>query len=196
VISSVSNPADRYPCLEWDSNPRSQCSSERISFVPQIECDTMSCISSRVNSVRCSAVFHRRVLSATSPAAVFSGYTCLALTGVFRSHSSQWICRNSSARYSWDRDNLEMTNGFFIILLYFRRSLNLIRGFYLSRLLISSPLSTVLWELERTRKIWSFHSGDYEEWHLLGCYAVWLLYEPTFRRNLAPPSSGWQESVN
>jgi hypothetical protein len=29
-----------------------------------------------------------------------------------------------------------------------------------------------------------------EEWCLLGCYAVWLLQEPTFRRNLAPPSSG------
>jgi hypothetical protein len=29
-----------------------------------------------------------------------------------------------------------------------------------------------------------------EEWCLLGCYAVWLLYEPTFRSNLAPPSSG------
>jgi hypothetical protein len=39
-------------------------------------------------------------------------------------------------------------------------------------------------------KIWGFHSSDYEEWCLLGCYAVWLLYEPTFRRNVAPPSSG------
>jgi hypothetical protein len=29
-----------------------------------------------------------------------------------------------------------------------------------------------------------------EERRLLVCYAVWLLYEPTFRRNLAPPSSG------
>jgi hypothetical protein len=29
-----------------------------------------------------------------------------------------------------------------------------------------------------------------EEWHLLGCYAVWLLYEHTFRRNLAPTTSG------
>jgi hypothetical protein len=34
------------------------------------------------------------------------------------------------------------------------------------------------------------------EWCLLGCYAVWLLNEPTFRRNLVPPSSGWQTSVN
>jgi hypothetical protein len=25
------------------------------------------------------------------------------------------------------------------------------------------------------RKIWGFHGGDYEEWYLLGCYAVWLL---------------------
>jgi hypothetical protein len=25
------------------------------------------------------------------------------------------------------------------------------------------------------RKIWGFHGGDYEEWRLLGCYAVWLL---------------------
>jgi hypothetical protein len=24
-------------------------------------------------------------------------------------------------------------------------------------------------------KIWGFHGGDYEEWRLLGCYAVWLL---------------------
>jgi hypothetical protein len=45
-------------------------------------------------------------------------------------------------------------------------------------------------------KIRGFHGGDYEGWHLLGCYAVWLLYGPTFRRNLARPSSGWQESVN
>jgi hypothetical protein len=29
----------------------------------------------------------------------------------------------------------------------------------------------------------------HEEWRLLGCYAVWLLYEPTFHRNLAPTSS-------
>jgi hypothetical protein len=24
-------------------------------------------------------------------------------------------------------------------------------------------------------KIWGFHGDDYEEWRLLGCYAVWLL---------------------
>jgi hypothetical protein len=38
------------------------------------------------------------------------------------------------------------------------------------------------------------YSGDtelnLEELSLLGCYAMWLLQEPTFRRNLAPPSSG------
>jgi hypothetical protein len=45
-------------------------------------------------------------------------------------------------------------------------------------------------------KIWGFQSGDYKECHLLGCYAVWLLKQPTFRRNLAPPSSGWEESLN
>jgi hypothetical protein len=30
----------------------------------------------------------------------------------------------------------------------------------------------------------------FEECRLLGCYAVWLLQERTFRKNLAPPSSG------
>jgi hypothetical protein len=25
------------------------------------------------------------------------------------------------------------------------------------------------------RKVWGFHGGDYEEWRLLECYAVWLL---------------------
>jgi hypothetical protein len=35
-------------------------------------------------------------------------------------------------------------------------------------------------------KIWGFHGSDYEECCLLGCYAVLLLEEPTFRRNVAP----------
>jgi hypothetical protein len=35
-----------------------------------------------------------------------------------------------------------------------------------------------------------------EECRLLECYTVWRLQEPTFRRNLEPPSSGSQESVN
>jgi hypothetical protein len=47
-----------------------------------------------------------------------------------------------------------------------------------------------------TCKIWGFHGGDYEEWCFLECYAVWVFEEPTFQRNLAPPSSRWQESVN
>jgi hypothetical protein len=32
--------------------------------------------------------------------------------------------------------------------------------------------------MEQTRelfKISGFHGGDYEEWHLMGYYAVWLL---------------------
>jgi hypothetical protein len=45
-------------------------------------------------------------------------------------------------------------------------------------------------------KICGFHGGDYEECCLLGCCAVWLLWEPTFRRFLALPSSGWEGSVN
>jgi hypothetical protein len=45
-------------------------------------------------------------------------------------------------------------------------------------------------------KIWGFHGGDYKECRLLGCYAAWFLYEPTFRRNVAPLSSGWKESVS
>jgi hypothetical protein len=40
-------------------------------------------------------------------------------------------------------------------------------------------------------KIWGFHGFDYEECHHLGWYEVWLLKEPTFRRNEPPPFSGW-----
>jgi hypothetical protein len=36
-------------------------------------------------------------------------------------------------------------------------------------------------------KILGFHSDDYEECRLLGCYAT---LEPTFRRNVSLPSSG------
>jgi hypothetical protein len=45
-------------------------------------------------------------------------------------------------------------------------------------------------------KIWGLHCGVYEGCRPLGCCAVWLLYESTFGRNLAPPPSGRQESVN
>jgi hypothetical protein len=33
-------------------------------------------------------------------------------------------------------------------------------------------------------KIWGFHGDDYEECHLLGCGAVYILCDPTFRRNV------------
>jgi hypothetical protein len=38
-------------------------------------------------------------------------------------------------------------------------------------------------------KVLGFHCGDYEEYRLLGCYTAWLLQKPTFRTNVAPPSS-------
>jgi hypothetical protein len=41
-------------------------------------------------------------------------------------------------------------------------------------------------------KIWSVYRGDKEECLFLGCGAVWVLLEPTFLRNLSPPSSGWK----
>jgi hypothetical protein len=31
---------------------------------------------------------------------------------------------------------------------------------------------------------------EIEECRLLGCYAIWLLQEPMFRRNPVPPSTG------
>jgi hypothetical protein len=40
------------------------------------------------------------------------------------------------------------------------------------------------------RNIRGFHGCDYGECRLLGCYAVWLLSEPTFQRKVAPPYSG------
>jgi hypothetical protein len=45
------------------------------------------------------------------------------------------------------------------------------------------------------KAIYRWTSIWYEECRLVGCYAVWLLWEPTFRRNRTPPSSGRQESV-
>jgi hypothetical protein len=41
-------------------------------------------------------------------------------------------------------------------------------------------------------RIRGFHCGDYEEFHLLGCGAVWVYYKPTFRRNVSPQYSGWK----
>jgi hypothetical protein len=38
-------------------------------------------------------------------------------------------------------------------------------------------------------RIWGFHGGDYEEFRLLGCGAMWVYYKPTFRR-MSTPFSG------
>jgi hypothetical protein len=40
---------------------------------------------------------------------------------------------------------------------------------------ISDSAKALLSEQGRPCTIWGFHGGDYEEWCLLGCYAVWLL---------------------
>jgi hypothetical protein len=45
-------------------------------------------------------------------------------------------------------------------------------------------------------KIWNSHGGDYEECRFLGCFTVRFLQETTLRRNVSPPSSGWQQRKN
>jgi hypothetical protein len=37
-----------------------------------------------------------------------------------------------------------------------------------------SPV-TLFMDVVYCRNVRGFHSGDYEEWGLLGCYVVWLL---------------------
>jgi hypothetical protein len=44
-----------------------------------------------------------------------------------------------------------------------------------SGLSFKDVLVFLLWTMRFLCKIWGFHGGDYEEWCLLGCYAVWLL---------------------
>jgi hypothetical protein len=39
------------------------------------------------------------------------------------------------------------------------------------------------------------HGDDYEEYRLLGRDAMYLLLGPTIQINVAPPSSGWEDSV-
>jgi hypothetical protein len=55
----------------------------------------------------------------------------------------------------------------------FRISYALLRGFLLVRNL--KFFCSCYRASSSTCKIYSFHSGDYEECCLLGCYAVWLL---------------------
>jgi hypothetical protein len=45
-------------------------------------------------------------------------------------------------------------------------------------------------------RIWGSHSGGYEEYRLLGYNAVWSKErQPTFRRNISPPSSGSKDKT-
>jgi hypothetical protein len=46
------------------------------------------------------------------------------------------------------------------------------------------------------RRTWGFHSGGYEEYHLLWYNAVWSVdCQPRFRRIISPPSSGSKKLV-
>jgi hypothetical protein len=56
--------------------------------------------------------------------------------------------------------------------------------------LLEIGLSVVDWiGLDQDRDKWRALANALmnEEWCLLGCSAVWLLYETAFRRNLTPP---------
>jgi hypothetical protein len=52
------------------------------------------------------------------------------------------------------------------------------------------PICSVALENWLPCSIWGVCDGDYEEYSLLGCGAMWSLHEPTFRRKVSPPSSG------
>jgi hypothetical protein len=54
------------------------------------------------------------------------------------------------------------------------------------RVFLTSLLSNFkLAALSETCKIWGFHGGDYDEWCLLVCYAVWFLWEPFVSEELS-----------
>jgi hypothetical protein len=48
----------------------------------------------------------------------------------------------------------------------------------------------ILGKLSSPCKIWGFHGDDYAGNRFLGSCAVYFWLEPTFRRNVSPPSSG------
>jgi hypothetical protein len=45
-------------------------------------------------------------------------------------------------------------------------------------------------------KFWDIHGFDYEEFCLLECYSLWLLWKPTFRKNVSSPPSQWHDSIS
>jgi hypothetical protein len=52
-------------------------------------------------------------------------------------------------------------------------------------------------DLVQYRNQWSaFVNMVMSECRLFGCGALWVLLEPTFWRNMSPPSSGWKESLS
>jgi hypothetical protein len=48
-----------------------------------------------------------------------------------------------------------------------------------------SQLFGLFYQYKFHSKILGFHGDDYEDCHLMSCYAMWLLQEPTFQRNAA-----------
>jgi hypothetical protein len=67
---------------------------------------------------------------------------------------------------------------------------------YLTLSLRYEPETSGMWR--RVAIQWTVWSSLIEllRIHQLGCGAMWVLYEPTFRMNISLPSSGWKESAN
>jgi hypothetical protein len=68
----------------------------------------------------------------------------------------------------------------------------LICGFFFFTSMVTTAEQRHLAGIQITKvqcNISGFHGGEYEEFRFLACYAVWLLYESPFRRNIAPTST-------
>jgi hypothetical protein len=71
------------------------------------------------------------------------------------------------------RKNIVMFNSYFALHNFWSKWLLQIYGEIVRRYDVKSELRHKRYI--KLCKIWGFHGGDYEEWRLLRCYAVWLL---------------------
>jgi hypothetical protein len=140
---------------------------------PRTGLDNSSCAYPDSETPRSSSAWPVCIPTVPSP---LGFHMCIFVMSLLRLNSLFWNVCCSSLSYKF-----EVNSAAFTAVWWVTGASNLAHAAFIVRLSTSSALKKEAAHSSKNGKylsgckIWGFHGGDYEEWCLLGCYAVWLL---------------------
>jgi hypothetical protein len=123
---------------------------------------------------------HRQILLTSENDVMARLWIVIAVEFQVSKHSQNWVVSYGDSIAVWLVCVADTKRGFLYSLLR-RHDQSVTETEYLLGLsVLRDTMSLLDWSVLRRQcrflcKTWGFHGGDYEEWCLQGCYAMWLL---------------------